>query len=382
MKSIFRASVLAVAVLSFGMASQAAEPPIKIGAIASATGPAAYLGDPELKTLKMYVEKINSEGGVLGRQLQLVEYDDAGDAGKANSLTKRLISDDKVDVIIGSSVTGATIGMIPLVEKAEMPLVSMAGSVKIIEPVRKWVFKTPVNDRGAVDALFGYLKEQGISKLGLLTEDSGFGLSDAEEAKKAAGDFGITIVMEETYGAKDTSMSPQLTKMRGNTDIEAVLVSGLGQGPALVTRNYRELGIDRPLFQLHGVASEGFIKTAGDAANGVRLPAPAMLVAEQLPDSNPMKQVALDYINAYKEKWGENTSTFGGYAYDAIMIVQDAITRAGSTDKAAVRDAIESTTDLVGSTAVFTMSPTDHNGAQPGAYEMVEVKDGQFSLIQ
>lgn len=356
--------------------------PIKIGSVLSVTGGGAYLGDPELKTLQLYVEKINKEGGVLGRQLQLIHYDDGTDAGKANGFAKRLIEDDKVDVIVGGTTTGSTMSMVPLVEKAGIPFVSLAGGVPIIEPVKKWVFKMPQTDRMAAEKVFEDMKSRGLTKIALLSETSGFGQSGKKETEAVAGKYGITLVANETYGAKDTDMTPQLTKIKGTPEVQAVFVFGFGGPPAIVTKNYKQLGITLPMYQSHGVASDEYIKLSGPAAEGVRLPTGAILVADKLPANDPQKAVTTAYRKTYSERYKEDASTFGAYAYDGLMITVDALKRAGSTDKAKVRDAIEQTKGFVGTTGIFNMSATDHMGLDLTSFRMVEVKSGDWSLVK
>ena len=355
---------------------------IKIGSVLSVTGPAAFLGDPELKTLQLYVEELNKKGGVLGRQLELVHYDDGSDANKANSFTKRLIEDDKIDILIGGTTTGATMSMVPLVTKAEVPFISLAGAVVVVEPVKKWVFKTPHTDRMAAEKVFEDMKKRNITKVALLSETSGFGQSGKKETEGVAAKYGITLVASETYGPKDTDASPQLTKIKNTDGVQAVFVFGLGQGPAIVTKNYRQLGITLPLYQSHGVASDEFLKLSGPAADGVRLPSPAQLIPEQLPANDPQKAIVTAYDQAYKMKYKSEASTFGGYAYDALLIGVDAIKRAGGTDKAKVRDAIEATKGLVATSGTFNMSPEDHMGLNLSAFRMLEVKNGNWALVK
>jgi branched-chain amino acid transport system substrate-binding protein len=364
-----------------GTAAMAAEP-IKIGSVLSATGPAAFLGDPEAKTLQLYVEKINKEGGVLGRPLQLVHYDDGSDATKANAFGKRLIEDDKVDIIVGGTTTGSTMSMVPLVEKAEVPFISLAGAVVIVEPVKKWVFKTPHTDRMAAEKVFEDMKKRGLTKVALLSETSGFGASGKKESEAMAAKMGITLLANETYGAKDTDMTPQLTKIKNTPGVQAVFVFGLGQGPSVVNKNFRQLGMTLPLYHAHGVASEEFIKLSGPAAEGVRLPAAALLVANKLAANDPQKPVVMDYRKTYGDRYKEDVSTFGGHAYDGLMIAVDAIKRAGSTDKAKVRDAIEATKGYVGTGGKVNMSPTDHMGLDLSAFRMLEVKNGDWTLVE
>ena len=381
MKKTFK-TLLAGAALALGSLAAIAADPIKIGSILSVTGPAAFLGDPELKTLQLYVEDINKKGGVLGRQLQLVHYDDGSDANKANGFAKRLIDDDKVDLIVGGTTTGSTMSTVPLVERAGVPFISLAGAVVIIEPVKKWVFKTPHTDRMAAEKVFEDMKKRGITKVALFSETSGFGQSGKKETEAVAGKYGITLVANETYGPKDTDMSPQLTKIKNSAGVQAVFVFGLGQGPAIVTKNYRQLGITLPLYQSHGVASDEFLKLAGPAAEGVRLPSPAQLIPEKLPAGDPQKPIVTAYDKAYKERYKQDVSSFGGYAYDGLMIAVDAIKRAGTTDKAKVRDAIEATKGYIGTSGKVTMSPTDHMGLDLSSFRMLEVKGGDWSITQ
>jgi len=373
--------VAAVTAVSFGASAQTNEP-IKIGSVLSVTGPAAFLGDPELKTLQLYVERINAQGGVLGRKLELIQYDDGGDANKANNFTKRLLESDKVDLIIGGTTTGSTMAMAPLVDKAGVPFISLAGGVVIIEPVKKWVFKTPHTDRMAAEKVFADMKKRGITKVALLSETSGFGQSGRKETQAVASKYGIEIIADETYGPKDTDVTAQLTKIKNTPGVQAVFIFGLGQGPAIVSKNYAQLGIKLPQYQSHGVASDEYLKLAGGSAEGVRLPSPALLVANVLQANDAQKTIVVGYDKAYKDRYKEDPSTFGGYALDALMLAVDAIKRAGSGDREKVRAALEQTKGYVGTTGTFNMSPTDHMGLDLTAFRMLEVKNGNWAFVQ
>lgn len=384
-KSTLKKTVLFAAMaLAATMATNAlAAEPIKIGSVLSVSGPAAFLGDPELKTLQLYIDKINAGGGVLGRKLELVHYDDGSDAAKANSFTKRLIESDKVDVLIGGTTTGATMAMAPLVERAELPFISLAGAVVVIDPVKKWVFKTPHTDRMAAEKVFEDMKKRGISKVGLLSETSGFGASGRKETQAVAAKYGITLVADETYGPKDTDITAQLTRIKNAPGVQALFVFGLGQGPAVVTKNYGQLGMAAlPMYQSHGVASDEYLKLAGKAAEGVRLPTPSLLIAASLPAGDAQKAVVTGYDKTYKDKYKVEPSTFGGYALDALNLSVDAIKRAGGTDHDKVRAALENTKGFVGTTGVFNMSATNHMGLDLSAFRMVEVKNGEWVLIK
>jgi branched-chain amino acid transport system substrate-binding protein len=272
--------------------------------------------------------------------------------------------------------------IVPLVEKAEIPFISLAGAVVIIEPVKKWVFKTPHTDRMAAEKVFEDMKRRGLTKIALLSETSGFGQSGKKETLAVAGTYGITLLADETYGPKDTDMSPQLTKIKNTPGVQAVFVFGLGQGPAIVTRNYRQLGIALPLYQSHGVASDDYLRLAGEAAQGVRLPSPAQLIPGKLAANDPQKPVVTAYEKSYKEVYKQDVSTFGGYAYDGLMIAVEAIKKAGSTDKAKVRDAIEATKGFVGTSGTFNLSASDHLGLDLSSFRMLEVKGGEWTLVK
>jgi branched-chain amino acid transport system substrate-binding protein len=371
-----------VASVLVGTTGVAAQEPVRIGAFLAATGPAAFLGDPEQKTLEMYVEQINAAGGVLGRKVQLFAYDSGGNAEKARTFTKRLIEQDKVDVIVGGSTTGETMAAVPLAEEAQVPFISLAGAVVIIEPVKKWVFKTPHTDRMACEKIFTDLNARKLSRLAMISGAGGFDRSMRAECLKVAPKYNIEIVADESYGAADTDMTAQLTKIKGTPGVQAVLNCGFGQGPAIVTKNYSQLGMNLPLYQSHGVASKEFIKLAGGAAEGVRLPAAALLVADILPANDPQKPVVTAYRNDYEARFKSDVSTFGGHAYDGLMIAIDAIKRAGSTDRAKVRDEIEKTKGYVGTGGVVNMSPTDHMGLDLSAFRMLEVRNGNWTLVQ
>ena len=369
-----------VSLLLAGIGLAHAADPIKIGSFLTVTGPASFLGDPELKTLQMYIEELNAKGGIKGRKIELIHYDTGGNAKDAVNFAKRLIKSDNVDVLIGGTTTGDTMAVIPNVEKEEIPFISLAGAVEIIEPVKKWVFKVPHTDRMAAAKILGDIRKRGLTKVALITGDGGFDKSGHTQILKLAPDYGITLVADESYGNKDTDMTTQLTKIR-SSGAEVIINFGLGQAPAIVTKNVKQLGIALPLYQSHGVASQTFIDLAGEAAEGVRLPAAALVVAEQLPNTDPQKPVLLAYKNKYEAKYGP-VSTFGGHAYDGLMIAVAAIERAGGTDKAKVRDEIEKTSGFIGTAGVFNMSPEDHMGLNLDAFKLVEIHNGTWKIIE
>ena len=373
------------AALGVGLAAALAAGPasaqVKVGAVLSVSGPASFLGDPEKKTLDIYVADINAKGGINGQKLQLVVYDDGGDANAARTFATRLVEEDKVVAMVGGTTTGTTMAMIPVFEDAQIPFISLAGAIEIIQPVRKWVFKTPHTDRMACEKIFADLKRRNLTTVALISGTDAFGHSMRDQCISVAPAAGIAIADVENYGPGDSDMTPQLTKIKAKPGVQAVINTGFGQGPAIVTRNYRQLGIEYPLYQSHGVASKQFIELAGPAANGVRLPAAALLVADKLPDSDPQKPVVVAYKKTFEDRTGQPVSTFGGHAYDGLMILVGAAKRAGSFDKAKVRDEIERTRGYIGTAGIVNMSPTDHLGLNLSAFRMLEIKNGDWTLV-
>ncbi len=371
-------SLLAVLGLAGGAAAE-----IKLGASISATGPAAFLGDPEAKTLEMLVEELNAKGGINGEEITLVLYDDGGDPNKARTFATRLVEDDEVAAIIGGTTTGTSMSILAVAEDAGIPFISLAGAIDIIDPVKPFTFKTPHTDRMACQKIFEDMQKRGFTKIGMISGTDGFGASMQAQCKAVVGDYGIEIVADETYEPKDADMTAQLTKIKGTEGVQAIVNPGFGQGPSIVTRNYKQLAIDLPFYQSHGVASDGFIELAGaDAAEGVRLPGTALLVADLLAEGDVQKAPVTAYKAAFEGKFNTPVSTFGGYAHDAFMIMTDAITRAGSAEPAAIRDAIEATSGLAGTTGVYTFTAEDHLGLDLSAFRMLEIKGGKWTLVE
>jgi branched-chain amino acid transport system substrate-binding protein len=382
MRALRRVTVAtAIGLLGFLGAGHEASAQIKIGSVLSVSGPASFLGDPEKRTLEIYVDEINAKGGINGQKLQLVVYDDAGNADNARTFATRLVEEDKIVAMVGGSTTGSTLAMIPVFEDAKIPFISLAGAIQIIQPVRSWVFKTPHTDKMACEKIFTDLKARNLKTIALISGTDAFGKSMRDQCVAVAPNAGITIAIEESYGPRDSDMTPQLTNIRNKAGVQAVVNPGFGQGPAIVTRNYRQLGITLPLYQSHGVASKQFIDLAGPAAEGVRLPAAALLIADKLAANDPQKSVVVNYSKTYQQKTGQAVSTFGGHAYDGLMILVEAMQRAKSSEPSKVRAEIEKTKGYVGTGGIVNMSPTDHMGLDLSAFRMLEIKGGDWTLI-
>jgi len=354
---------------------------VKIGGLFAVTGPASFLGEPEKKTLEMLVNEVNAKGGINGMKLEAVIYDTGGDATKAVQLATKLIKNDKVAVIIGPSTTGESMAVIPVAEKEQIPLISCAAGIKITDPVKKWVFKTPANDHVAAEKILNHMTKLKQRTIALLTVTDGFGSSGREQLKALAAQKGFSIVADEVYGPKDTDMTAQLTKIRGIKP-DAIICWGTNPGPAVITKNVKQLGLKIPLYMSHGVASKKYIELAGaDSAEGVMLPAGKLAIYDMLPKSDLQAKLLKEYDQAYRKAYGVEASTFGGYAYDAFLLVTGAIRKVGATPDQ-IRNGVEQAHKLVSISGVFNMSPKDHNGLDLSAFEMVRVVKGDWSLVK
>jgi branched-chain amino acid transport system substrate-binding protein len=356
--------------------------PVKIGALFSVTGPASFLGAPEEKTVQMLVEKINAAGGINGRKLQLVIKDTAGSPEKAVSFAKQLIEEEKVLAIIGPSTSGETMKIKDLCEENKMPLVSCAAAETIVNPVAKYVFKVPQKDSQAVTWIYRTMKDKGITNIAIVTSTEGFGMAGKKQLEDLAKPEGITILANEVYDKQATDLTDVLTKVKGNSSVQAVVNWSIVPAQAIVAKNMKQLGLDVPLFQSHGFGNLKYVQQAGVAAEGIIFPASRLLVVDDLPASHPQKQVLAAYKKDYESRYKEDASTFGGHAYDALMVVVEALKKAGAPDRERVRDAIENLKGFVGTAGVFNFSATDHTGLDLDAFEMLTVKDGKFTIYK
>jgi branched-chain amino acid transport system substrate-binding protein len=356
-----------------------APPPIKIGALMSVTGPAAFLGAPEARTLEMLVEQVNAAGGVAGRPLQLVVKDTGGDPAKALSFAKQLIDEEQVFAIIGPPTSGETMAVKPVAQESRTLLLSCAAAEAIVNPIAPWVFKTAQKDSHAIVKLFQQMKKMGTTRIGLLSSNTGFGKAGKEQVAKLAPEHGIQIVADEVYDKAATDLTAEVTKVKA-ANVQAILNWSIEPAQSIVIKNARQVGFTGPIFQSHGFANVNYAKAAGAAAEGVIFPASRVVVADVLPEKHPQKAVVVAYKKAYEARYGEEVSAFGGYAHDALGILVKAIQVAGP-DREKVRAAVEGTKGFVGTAGVFSFSPADHNGLDVDAFEMVTVKDGKFVLL-
>jgi branched-chain amino acid transport system substrate-binding protein len=380
-------------VLAVGIGSSAyGQQPIKLGFIPDITGPASSLGIPERDTALMLQAEIDAKGGIKGRPVKLVIYDGESTETKTLLAAKKAMEEDKVAAVLCCSQSGTSLAIKNTVQAAKVPMMSMAASVKIVEPVKDsfWVFKTPQSDHLIAEVLVDYLVGKKIARVAWMNVDNAFGDSGRLEFDWLAKKAGIAIVANERFGDKDVDMTTQLTKVKGS-DAQALVVWAIPPAASVVTKNARELGLQIPLFQSHGVGNKRFIDLAGPAANGVRFPAGKLLKAEDLPDSDPAKKTLVAYAKAYEAKYGAGSrSTFGGHGWDAIWLAYKATEAAAARTnpddlpsfRAAIRDELEKIKEFVGIGGIFNMSLQDHNGLDKRAVTMYEIANGQWQLAK
>ncbi len=371
-----RAVSLASLALALGAPRALAQETIKVGAVLAVTGPASFLGLPEARTLEMLADQVNAQGGVKGKKIQVVIKDTGASPEKAISFAKQLIEEDKVFAIIGPSTSGETMAIKNIAQEAKTLLLSCAAAEVIVKPVASYVFKTPQTDSDAVIKIFQQMKKMGITRIGVLSSNTGFGKAGKEQIEKLAPGHGIQIALNEVYDKAATDLTAEVTKVKA-ANVQGIVNWSIEPAQSLVIKNARQIGLTIPIFQSHGFGNIQYVKAAGAAAEGVIFPAGRLLVADVLPDGHPQKKVLQTYRREYEAKYKEDVSTFGGHAYDAFMLLVDAIKKVGA-DREKVRSAIEQTKGFVGTGGVFNYSPSDHNGLDLNAFEMLTVKDGRF----
>ncbi len=375
--------VVSLAVCHAAPLSLAAEP-IKIGAFFALSGPAANIGMPTKLVAQMVVDKINREGGINGRPIELIVGDTESDPAKAAIIAKKFIFSDKVAAIIGPTSTAEGMSVKKIVEEAGIPTFMTVGGDPVIMGgnfgAYTYVFKSPQRSSTAVRKLYGYLKAKGLTKVALFTASDSFGKDGLGWLEKLAPEFGVTFTAKESFGPSDTDMTAQLTKIK-NSAPQAIVTWTIGPVGSIVAKNKMQLGITIPLFQCHGLPDPKYIELAGKASDGDRMPATKLMVSDSLPNSDPQKKVILEFIHLYRDVYKYDKdfpiNTHSGYAWDAVTIVANAMKRAG-TDGKALRAAIEETKGYVGLSGVYNLTAEDHNGLDVDSLVMVQVKNGTF----
>jgi branched-chain amino acid transport system substrate-binding protein len=356
---------------------------ITIGVTISTTGPAASLGIPQKNTLELLPASIG------GEKINWVVLDDASDTTRAVTNAKKLVGEDKVDVIIGSSTTPASLAMREVAVDSATPMISLAASAQIINPAdarTRWIFKTPQNDALMADAIAVNMKAAGVKTMGYIGFADAYGEGWLNEMRRSAQTAGIKIVAEEKYNRADPSVTGQVLKLV-SANPDAILIGAAGTPGATPQKELVARGYKGKIYQTHGVGNADFLRVVGKDGNGAILPIGPMLVVEQLPDSHAVKKVAADYVSRYEQKFGVR-ATFGGHMYDAYLLLAQAVPQALKSAKpgtpqfrAALRDALESS-NVTGVHGVFVMNANDHNGLDNRARVMIVIDDGKWKLTR
>ncbi len=387
MKKLFLIAMGLLMVLGGALIAQGAEP-IKLGAFFDLTGPSAAIGTPTKLVAEMVVKKINAEGGVNGRPLQLVIADDEGDPTKAAIIAKKFIESDKVVAIIGPTRTDTGMAAKPIIEQMKIPTFMCVGGDPVIlggkfGPVH-WTFKSPQRTSVAVQKTFAYLKKKGWTNIAIITAADGFGRDGKFWLEKLAPDYGLKIIATESFQPTDNDMTTQLVKIKAASP-QAIVCWTIGKAGAIVAKNVKQLAINSPLFQCHGLPDPIYIKLAGEAAEGNIMPSTKLMVANQLPDTDPQKKVILEFIRLYKEVYKYDRqfpiNTHSGYAWDAIYIVANAMKKAG-TNNEKLREEIERTKGYVGVSGIYNITPEDHNGLGTDSMVMVQIVKGEWKMLE
>ena len=374
---------LCLTVLLATSMAQGAEP-IKLGAFFDLTGVSSAIGTPTKLVAEMVTKKINDEGGINGRPLQLVIADDEADPTKAAIIAKKFIESDKVNAIIGPTRTDTGMAAKPIIEQMKIPTeMTVGGDAVIVVPTWKYTFKSPQRTSIAVQKILGYMKKKGIQKVAIITAADGFGRDGKNALEKLAPEFGVKIIAAESFQATDNDMTAQLIKIKAASP-EAIICWTIGKAGAIVAKNVKQLAIQSPLFQCHGLPDPIYVQLAGEASEGNMMPSTKLMVANQLLESDPQKKVIMEFIRLYTDVFHYDRqfpiNTHSGYAWDAIYIVANAMKKVG-TDSEKLREAMENTKGYVGVSGIYNITPEDHNGLGTDSMVMVQISKGQWKLV-
>jgi branched-chain amino acid transport system substrate-binding protein len=356
--------------------------PIVIGAIVSATGPGAALGEQERNVLQMEQDLINAKGGILGRPLKIVVEDDKSDPKEAVTAANKLLSQDKAIALIAATTSSSTLAVKEIAAQKGVPQMAMAAANDITDKApADWIWRTPQKDALAVQRALDYIsKNLKAKKIAVLHDENAFGSSGNAEIAKQAPGMGLEVVAAESYKTNDTDMTAQLTKIKG-ANPEVLVVWGTNPGPALAAKNMKQLGMTIPYVGSHGIANKTFITLAGDAAEGVVFPAGRLLVPSSISDAK-QKEVTEKFIADYSAKYSANPNPFAGYAFEAITILADAISRAGSTDAKAIQTALNATSGFPGPDGIYNYTATNHDGLTALDMIMVKIQGGTWVIAE
>jgi branched-chain amino acid transport system substrate-binding protein len=358
----------------------------KIGVVLSLTGAQAALGVPEQNALKLFEKQTNDEGGIEGHRLQFLIEDDESLPAKSKEKFSKLVTQEGVTAVIGTSFSGGTAAMTEDAVKSQIPLIGLSATTSLTHPVKKWTFRTPPTTQMVVERELLYIQKQlKLTKLAVLYDSGLFGTEGYEAVKATAGKYGAEVVTAESYGTNDPDMTAQLTKIK-STPAEALIVWGTGPAPSIIAKNMKQLAMTIPYLGSHGIANQTFIQLAGDAANGVVFPAGRMLVPSSIPADSEWRTVVDNFRKDYKAAYNAEANTFAGHGWDAALIYTDAMKRvikeSGDQEKlsaSVIRNQVEKTKDLQGIAGAFTYTPTNHDGLKVSDLIMVEIVNGAWT---
>jgi branched-chain amino acid transport system substrate-binding protein len=358
----------------------------KIGVVICLTGAQAALGVPEQNALKLYETQINKEGGIEGHRVQFIIEDDESLPAKSKEMFTKLVNQEGVTAVIGTSFSGGTAAMTEEAQKGKIPLIGLSATTSLTHPVKKWTFRTPPTTQMVVERELTYLqKNLKFKKVAVLYDSGLFGTEGYETIKASAGKYGIEVVGAESYGTNDPDMTAQLTKIK-STPAQALIVWGTGPAPSIIAKNMQQLAMTIPYLGSHGIANQTFIQLAGDAANGVVFPAGRMLVPSSIPEDSDWRTVVDEFKQDYKAAYKTEANTFAGHGWDAALIMTDSMKRAikenGDEEKlsaSVIRDQVEKTKDLQGIAGAFTYTPKNHDGLKSTDLIMIKIVNGAWT---
>lgn len=359
---------------------------LKIGVVVSETGGGASLGIPAHNTIKVLPPTLG------GQKVNYIVLNDASDTTQAVRQARKLVEEDHVDAIIGPSLTPTSLAMLEVIGPGQTPMFSLAGSGVIAVPQeghRRWAFKLAPNESTMGDYIFDNLEAAHRKTIAYIAYSNSYGEAFVKEIDKVRAKRGLSVVADERYSPTDTSVSPQVLKVI-SAHPDAVFLAVVGSTGALPVIELRKRGYKGLIYMTQGIASPDFVRVGGRDVDGVMFPVSPALVAEQLPDANPVKKVAMDYVTTYENKWGAGTrSLFGAAVWDSYVLLDNAVPVALKTAqpgtpafRTALRDALEHTGEVVGAEGVFNMTPTDHIGNDRRALVLVKIEQGKWVLIK
>ena len=351
---------------------------LKIGAVFSMTGPNSPLGVPEKQAVEMQVKKLNQSGGFNGKPIELIIEDDKSDNTEAVKAIRKLHKTDGVVAVLGSSGSGPSLGMVEYASKQKLPLISMAAADQITNPAQSGIYKTPHTDIHGTKRIYQFLKEKGWAKVGILYDSNTYGSGWGKQLKKYAPEYGLTLVSEEKYGTKDSSMSTQLTKIK-SSGAQVLIIAGTNPAPSTVVKEAKQLGLTIPIVSSHGSANEKFLELAGESAEGIYMVAGKLLIPDQLKADDPQTPVIKDFVTNYKESYLVLPDGFAGYSYDGLNMIIEAL-KSVDGDTSKLGEAIEKV-NYIGVTGQFRFSKTDHNGLKEDSMVILQVKGGKYQLV-